>query len=122
MFNVSADHLIGSPLAFASRDYAAKAWRKFADIPALQTPQVRCVQGSCTAVDPQRKQATIRETGTDRQFELAYDYLIAASGLRRVWPTVPQALRREEYLSEVTAHIQRTENAQDGVVVIGGGK
>ncbi|KAG7106735.1 Oxidoreductase OXR1 like protein [Verticillium longisporum] len=39
-------HLIGSPLALASSDYAAKTWIKFQDIPALQRPNIRFVQGS----------------------------------------------------------------------------
>ncbi|EEP76499.1 conserved hypothetical protein [Uncinocarpus reesii 1704] len=114
-------HLIGSPLAFASRDYAAKAWTRFQDIPALQTPEVRCVQGRVTSIDCQGKTATILETGTNRQIDEEYDYFVAASGLARNWPSAPQSLTREEYLQETRKHIKYLENAHDKIVVIGGG-
>jgi hypothetical protein len=54
--------------------------------------------------------------------ELDYDFLVAATGLRRVWPVVPQTHTREAYLSEVGNHIDAVRTAKEGVVVIGGGK
>jgi NADH dehydrogenase FAD-containing subunit len=116
------DHLIGSPLAFASTNYANKAWKRFEDIPALQTSAVRFVQGTVANVDCQEKHATLREHRSNEKLTIFYDYMIAASGLRRTWPTVPQALRRKEYLLEMATHIHATERAKDSVIVIGGGE
>ncbi|TQB68712.1 hypothetical protein MPDQ_002892 [Monascus purpureus] len=114
-------HLIGSPLAFASSSYAAKAWVPYEEIPALKTPEVQFVHGTVVEVNCQAKEATIKENNTQTHRRISYDYLIAASGLRRNWPTVPQALRRKEYLLEMAKHIDGTVRATDGVAVIGGG-
>lgn len=43
-----------------------------------------------------------------------------ATGLRRAWPVVPQALRRKQYLPEAGAHIAAAQRARH-VVVVGGG-
>ncbi|PWY89881.1 apoptosis inducing factor [Aspergillus heteromorphus CBS 117.55] len=114
-------HLIGSPQALASEEYASKTWTKFADIPALQSPSVRFVQGSVSSVDCQTKIAQILDTETQETRKEKYDFLIASSGLRRGFPTVPQSLRREEFLSETRTNVDAIRHAQDGVVVIGGG-
>lgn len=113
--------MIGSPLAFASKAYAAKAWTRYDDIPALRTPGISWIQGSAIRVDCERKLATIVDSNTNKEFEESYDYLLASTGLRRAWPTVPQALRRKDYLSEVNGHIDAVYNSGQGVVVIGGG-
>lgn len=115
------DHLIASPLAFANTTQASKFWVKFSDIPALQHPSIRTTQGSITHVDTVRKLATIKSTTTGETLEHSYDYFIAATGLRRVWPVVPQSLTREEYLLETSEHVRSVQNATEGVVVIGGG-
>lgn len=73
-------------------------------------------------VDPKSRLATVAETGTQSQRDLSYDFLVAATGLRRVWPVVPQATTRESYLAEADAHITELRNAREGVVIIGGGK
>ncbi|EER37011.1 conserved hypothetical protein [Histoplasma capsulatum H143] len=114
-------HLIGTPLAFASEEYALSAWRKFADIPALQTPAIKFIQGSVTRVDCERKISTIKETGTNKEISQKYDYLVASSGLRRTWPSAPQSLNKDNYLEEVGEHIAKIKMANGGVVVIGGG-
>jgi NADH dehydrogenase FAD-containing subunit len=118
---VSTDHLIGSPLAFASTEYAAKAWIKFGDIPGLQTPAVRWVHGRVVTVDCQKRAAAIQEAEAGLMVQEEYDYLIAASGLRRTWPTVPTALTKENYMAQMTAHVHGTQEGSDGVVVVGGG-
>lgn len=115
------DHLIGSPLAYASEEYASKAWMRFDDIPGLQTPAIKRIRGSASVVDCGKKTCIIRETGTQNQLEESYDYLIASSGLQRTWPSAPRSLTREDYLSEATTHIDKVNNAKDGVVIIGGG-
>ena len=113
-------HLIGSPLAFASEDYASKIWTKFEDIPALQHPSVRFTRGSIIKIDPSELTATARLSGSNEKIKLQYDYFVAATGLRRRFPVVPQSLTREEYLEETSKHI-RSVNASKSVAVIGGG-
>ncbi|KAK3939180.1 hypothetical protein QBC46DRAFT_388427 [Diplogelasinospora grovesii] len=125
-------HLIGSPLALASEGYAEKAWAKFDEVPALQ-PQtcspdakIRTIQGSVRSVDLASKTAAIQPHGTlaedvAERVEIKYDYLVAASGLRRVFPVVPQSLRRKQYLFEAGDHIRSVTNARHGVAVVGGG-
>jgi NADH dehydrogenase FAD-containing subunit len=115
------DHTIGSPLALSSPDYATKAWRKFDDIAALQHPSVRITQGSLMNVDPDQRVATIRLSGSEQTEEDRYDFFIAATGLRRVWPVVPQSLTKEKYLAETADHIECVTTASHGTVVIGGG-
>ena len=121
------DHLIGSPLAMASEAYAEKAWVKYEDIPALRAPNIRVVQGSVRSVDAARKTATVAPYGgggggdSKQTTEIAYDYLVAAAGLRRVWPVVPQSLRRKQYLFEMGDHIRAVTNTRHDVVVVGGG-
>ncbi|KAH8589395.1 hypothetical protein B0O99DRAFT_692625 [Bisporella sp. PMI_857] len=113
-------HLIGSPLALAEKAYAAKAWQKFNNLAAFRTSELSYIQGSVVSVDCKSKIATIK-AHSGEELKESYDYLVAASGLRRAWPTVPQSLTQEEYIKETNAHIEKVENAKAGVVVIGGG-
>lgn len=117
-----ADHLIGTPLAFASAEYAAKAWTLFQDIPALQTPAVKFVRGSITGLDSENKFATIAEHGTQRDVQIPYDYFVAATGLRRVAPSAPQSLSKKQYIVETANHIRTVQAATEGVIVVGAGK
>lgn len=119
---LSLDHLIGSPKALACDKYAPKAWTRFADIPALKAPNMEFVRGSVTSVDAEQKVAEILDLQSQKTRGEQYDYLIAASGLRRVFPTVPQSLCRDEYLHETKTHKDNVENAQEGVVIVGGGE
>lgn len=116
------DHLIGSPLALADEAYASKAWVKYADIPALQSPKIHVLHGTVTSVDPATRTTTILDAATQEPRDVTYDYLVVSTGLRRAWPAVPQSLRRKQYLLEAGAHIERVRSARDdGVVVVGGG-
>lgn len=94
---------------------------KYEDIPAVQTPKISIIQGSAKSVDPANKRATVLEAGSQAERQLAYDYLVVGTGLRRVWPVVPQSLQRKEYLDEAGAHIRAVGSAPAGVVVVGGG-
>lgn len=101
---------------------------RYDDIPALQAaaPNVRVVQGSLRSVDPERKTAVVAlhaDAGTTdaATTEVPYDYFVTATGLRRVWPVVPQSLRRKQYLFEAGDHIRNVTNARHDVVVVGGG-
>lgn len=115
------DHLIGTPLAYADRTYADKAWMRFADLPALQTPAIKFLHASITSLNPEEKLATVKEIATQRNIQIPYDYFVAASGLRRTKPSAPLALTRKEYLKEVEEHITNIETAKEGVVVTGAG-
>jgi NADH dehydrogenase FAD-containing subunit len=116
------DHLIGSPLALAESDYASKSWVKFEDVKALEHPAIKVVHGSVVSVDSETMTATITPNGSLSTYQEPYDFLVAASGLRRVWPTVPQSLNRTDFLTEVQDHIDSVTAAREGVVVIGGGE
>ncbi|CEI62987.1 unnamed protein product [Fusarium venenatum] len=114
-------HLIGSPMALADSAFSKKNWVKYSDIPGLKDPRLSIIQGSVTSVDPASKKATISAHLTEEKSTLEYDYLVAATGLRRVWPVVPQSLTRKQYLFEAENHINAVQNAKHGVVVVGGG-
>lgn len=116
-------HVIGSPLALADETYAAKAWVKYDDIAALRSPAIRHLHGSVTGVDMERKVARfVASGGGGESVEVRYDYLVAASGLRRVWPVVPRARRRKGYLFEVEEYVGGLVGGRRGVVVVGGGE
>jgi NADPH-dependent 2,4-dienoyl-CoA reductase/sulfur reductase-like enzyme len=74
-----------------------------------------------THVDCEAKKATVVDHASKESTTHEYDYMIAASGLRRVWPVAPRALTRKQYLIEASEHIHTVDNAKDGVVVVGGG-
>lgn len=106
----------------ASEDYAKKAWVKYEDIPALRSPNIHVLHGSVQSFDPQRKVAIFAARGMGIETEeLQYDFLVAAAGLRRVWPVVPQSLRRKQYLFEAGNHTRIALTGRHGVVVVGGG-
>ncbi|EWZ96636.1 hypothetical protein FOWG_03942 [Fusarium oxysporum f. sp. lycopersici MN25] len=114
-------HLIGSPLALADSNFSKKNWVKYSDIPGLKDPSINIIQGSVTSVDPATKKATISAHLTKEKNTLEYDYLVSATGLRRVWPVVPQSKTRKQYLLEAENHITSVHNAKHGVMVVGGG-
>lgn len=96
---------------------------RFENLPALRSqPHLKCIQGSVKHVDPEQRTATITNSITEESHTENYDYLIVASGLRRVWPVVPQSLTKKSYLYETSEHIHAVRNSADGVVVVGGGK
>ncbi|PTU23334.1 hypothetical protein P175DRAFT_0555981 [Aspergillus ochraceoroseus IBT 24754] len=112
-------HLIGIPLAIASQKCAERFWSKYTDIPALQTSDIRCVQGSIGSIDCQSKTATINTA--KGSIHEPYDYLITCTGLRRDWPSTPRSFTKEKYLAETAEGLSRLDDASQGVVVIGGG-
>ncbi|KAI2785522.1 FAD/NAD(P)-binding domain-containing protein [Daldinia loculata] len=114
-------HVIGSPLALASNSYAEKAWVNFKNIPVLQRPDVRFVHGTVSKVDCENKIATIVEQPDQVSRDEVYDFFVASTGLRRVWPVVPQSARREDYLEEARRHIDAVTNSTAPVLIVGGG-
>ena len=115
-------HVIGSPLALSSKEYADKCWVEFADVKILQRPDVRFVHGRVQKVDPETRTTTILDSASQTEQCETYDYFIAATGLRRVWPVVPQSLARKTYLLEAGRHIDAVRGSAHPVLVVGGGK
>ncbi|OBT91746.2 hypothetical protein VE01_10205 [Pseudogymnoascus verrucosus] len=113
-------HTIGSPLALADDEYAEKAWRKYADVKAIQHPSIRVVQGSVTNLNCSSKTATITYS-TGHTSIVEYDYAICCSGLRREHPSVPQSIFREKYLEECKSHISDIRSVSESIVIVGGG-
>jgi len=93
---------------------------KFCALPALQVSNLKIIQGSITGIDCGRKVATIKTSRGGR--EEGYDYLVAASGLRRVFPVVPQSLIEKDYLQEAKEQIEKIKSSKEAIVVIGGGR
>jgi hypothetical protein len=87
----------------------------------LKSPDLSFIQGSVSSVDFAGKVAHIVDAENKVKRTESYDYLIASSGLRRSFPTVPQSLRRDEFLNEAKEHMANVKNARDGVVIVGGG-
>ena len=119
--------MIGSPLGFASTPHAEKFWIKYDEIVALRDPAINVVQGSVIKVDPTTKTATILDTISGNEYIERYDFLIAASGLRREKQTVPLEKTKEKYLVEAARQIaavgvEEGVKHRKGVIVIGGGR
>ncbi|KAJ5552039.1 FAD-dependent pyridine nucleotide-disulfide oxidoreductase [Penicillium sp. DV-2018c] len=114
-------HLIGSPKALACDKFASEAWTRFQDIPGLKHPGLNFIQGAVASVDFSGKVAHIVDAETKGNRTEPYDYLIAGSGLRRTFPTVPQSLNRDDFLQEAKKHMSDVKHAHDGIVVVGGG-
>ncbi|KAL3965516.1 hypothetical protein ACCO45_002520 [Purpureocillium lilacinum] len=114
-------HVVGSPLALADIEYSKQAWVQFKDLKLCKEPNIKVLHGKISHVDCGAKKATMLAHGTDDEVVLEYDYMVTATGLRRVWPVVPQSLTYPEYLMEVQSHIQEARNARHGVLVVGGG-
>lgn len=83
---------------------------------------MRFIHGSIASVNPATKQARIIDGATKETSVENYDFLVAATGLRRPFPVQPQALSRKAFLLEAGEHIHSVKNATDGVVVVGGGE
>ena len=119
------DHIIGSPLALASASYAPKAWASFPSIPALACDNVRFIQGTASSLNPSSRTLAILPHSTSSTsstpISIEYDFFMATSGIRRVWPVVPQSLTRGEYLAETSAHIARVSAPGAVVLIVGGG-
>ncbi|KAI1844476.1 hypothetical protein JX266_009363 [Neoarthrinium moseri] len=112
-------HVIGTPLALADKAYAEKAWVEFRHIKILQRPDVKFIHGSLQSISCDLLEATIIQG--DTKILERYDFFVGATGLRRVWPVVPQGLNRVDYLAEAGKHIDAITKSSHPVLVIGGG-
>ena len=90
-------------------------------MPGLQHPSITFVHGSVISVDCEQKVANVKLVDGGTVAEEPYDYLVAATGLRRIWPTVPQSLTRKAYLAEAGGQVDKLKAAKHGVAVVGGG-
>lgn len=90
-------------------------------MPELQRPEISVLWGKAKHVDCASKTATYTKGEGLEEETIKYDYLINASGLRRVWPVVPRAVLKDGYLKEVGEYIEEVKNAKYAVVVVGGG-
>ncbi|KAK3185583.1 hypothetical protein K4F52_005683 [Lecanicillium sp. MT-2017a] len=105
----------------ADYDYTHKAWTKFSAVKDLQSPNVKVLQGTVTNVDCVAKQVAYLPQGCQLQQVIDYDYMVVSTGMRRDWPVVPRSVTYSDYLHEVGNHIEQLQDAQYGVVVVGGG-
>lgn len=72
-------------------------------------------------MDPDRMAAQVQDSKTGKQVDTSYDYFVAATGLKRNYPVVPETTSRTNYITETGDHATSIKNATSGVVVIGGG-
>ncbi|RSL74056.1 hypothetical protein CEP51_011678 [Fusarium floridanum] len=114
-------HTIGAPLAMVSEEYSEKAWTEYSALEILQHPSVNYVQGKLASISPESKEAVILPFNSETPSTVCYDFFVAATGLHRAWPVVPQALTRSEFLADGKRQVKAIRDAKDGVVVIGGG-
>ncbi|KAJ3459581.1 hypothetical protein MRS44_015654 [Fusarium solani] len=114
-------HTIGAPLAMVSEEYSQKVWTEYSALEILQHPSVKYIQGKLASVSPESKEAVILPFNSETPSTVCYDFFVAATGLRRAWPVVPQALTKSEFLADVKRQVKAIQDAKDGAVVIGGG-
>lgn len=114
-------HTVGAPLAHVSREHVQPFWKKFSNIKSLKRPNVHFVQGSVENVDTQNMAARVRTTGSGANQKIPYHSFVAATGLQRAWPIVPNKHNFEGYVNDANALIENIGLAED-VMVIGGGK
>lgn len=114
---------IGAPLAHVAHAYVQPFWRLFADIKALQRPDITILQARLKHVDAGKQKLTLAEIANGVDRIEGYDYLVLATGLKREFPIVPNGLHKDQYLQAAQKHIEAIEKAEGGtVVVIGGGE
>lgn len=105
-----------------SEEYSQKVWTEYSALEILQHPSVKYMQGKLASVSPESKEAVILPFNSETPSTVGYDFFVAATGLHRAWPVVPQALTKSEFLADVKRQVKAIQDAKDGVVVIGGGK
>lgn len=81
------------------------------------------IQGTVSSIDAAVKEATVIDIDTKMPRKLAYDFFVAATGLRREWPSAPRSLRRKNYVFEAESQIaaMAATAGHGGTVIVGGG-
>lgn len=102
-------------------------WKRFSHCIELRQKNLHFRHGSLKQVDPEAKVAEWVDRNGHTQ-QIAYDYLVMATGLKRYWPAVPKSGSYEEYLKDGKNFISKIvggdpKNPQDGrrIVIIGAG-
>lgn len=117
-------HTVGAPLGQISVSFANEFWIKYEDIEKGKSvdEDVRFIQGTACCLDTSSKVLKYRLPGSESEKgELEYDYLIAATGLRRGWPVVPRFSQKSQHLNDVE-QLERELNGCSRIVLVGGGK
>lgn len=116
---------MGAPNAAVSRNRADAAWYEYKQGGKPYSPDtVQFVQGKARKVDPIKKVLEFSpypNSTTAAAETIHYDYIVVATGVRRQHPVVPNALTRQQYLSEYDDLREQMSAATDGVVIVGGG-
>jgi NADH dehydrogenase FAD-containing subunit len=118
-------HTMGSPLAHTSKLFAPSAWYKFSDMDSLKRPNIEVLQGSALHLDPQAKelhwQKKYRDSSGSELDILKYDYLVASTGIQRLWPILPRSMNSIDYQTDAQDYIADLGKAGPTIVVVGGG-
>ncbi|RJE18144.1 Pyridine nucleotide-disulfide oxidoreductase [Aspergillus sclerotialis] len=89
-------HTMGAPLAHSSSSYASTAWKAFNEIPSLGDNGISVLRGRASSLNPADKVLRFKESASGSEREVEYDYLVAATGLKREWPVVLGSLTRRD--------------------------
>ena len=116
-------HSVGAPLGQISKSFANEFWIQYEDIKKSSPlyEDVQFVKGTAVGLDTASK--ILKYSAEDSDYEtkeLAYDYLVLATGIRRRWPVVPEVLQKAQY----TKQAEQLEHEISGcsrVVLVGGG-
>ncbi|KAK5080228.1 hypothetical protein LTR05_008741 [Lithohypha guttulata] len=117
-------HQVGTPLAHTSSSYTSRPWINYSDFHELSDPNVTVVRGTVEKVDLGSKIVKYSDgsAGNHKTIrDLDYDYLVIATGLRRMWPVVLLAMEKKQYEKDSQQFIKKIENCRNGVIVVGGG-
>lgn len=116
---------MGAPNAAVSRNRAEVAWFEYKQGgKPYSLDSVQFVQGKARKVDPIKKTLEFSpypSSTTTAAETIQYDYMVVATGVKRQHPVVPDALTRQQYLSEYDDLREQMSAAKDGVVIVGGG-
>ena len=118
----SVVHTMGAPLAHSSSSYVSTAWKGFDEIPSLRDYGVNVLRGRASSLNPANKILRYKESLSGPEREVEYDYLVAATGLKREWPVVPRELGKKGYILDAKRFVKGLEEVEGSIVVVGGGE
>ncbi|CZR66554.1 uncharacterized protein PAC_16455 [Phialocephala subalpina] len=88
-------HTMGSPLAHLSPTFAHEAWLPFSQLKLLSRGGVNILQGRALHINMSSNVAFYLDAKSGSQRQIAYDYLVVATGTKREFPIVPSALGKK---------------------------
>ena len=115
-------HTVGAPLGQVNPSYAREFWIRYEDIlkDREADEDVQYVQGTASNLDTESK-TLLYNSSEEKERSLSYDFLVVATGLRRAFPVVPEALKEDPYLEDVERFVAPLRNASR-IVLVGGGQ